>query len=131
VSVAGPPTPYLPNGVNEPAPAVDAKHPDVLAAGADDLVDNAPCNGSSCDLMPDIGISGIYSSLDEGTTWVQPTYKWLTAQTGTTHIGPIHTLPNYFERDVLSRGPGAGVRPQAWPCADSRGQTARACSTPT
>jgi hypothetical protein len=34
VSVAGPTTPYLPNAVNEPALAIDANHPTVLAAGA-------------------------------------------------------------------------------------------------
>ena len=31
------------------------------AAGANDLIDNAPCQGSSCDLTPDIGISGSIS----------------------------------------------------------------------
>lgn len=74
VSVAGPPTPYLPDAVNEPALAVDANHPQVLAAGANDLVDSAPCKGSSCDLTPDIGILGIYFSLDGGANWAQPTY---------------------------------------------------------
>jgi hypothetical protein len=114
VSVAGPPSPYLPNAVNEPALAIDANHPQVLAAGANDLVDSAPCNGSSCDLTPDIGISGIYFSLDEGATWVQPTYTGLTAQTGTTHVGPIHTLPWYFENGMSSHGDPAlafGPRP--------------------
>jgi hypothetical protein len=33
VSVAGPVTPYLPNAVNEPALAIDANHPTVLASG--------------------------------------------------------------------------------------------------
>jgi hypothetical protein len=104
VSVGSPPTPYLPNGINEPALAMDANHPEILAAGANDLVDSAPCKGSSCDLTPDIGISGIYFSLDSGTTWTQPTYTGLTAQTGTTHVGPIHTLPNYFEHGMSSHG---------------------------
>jgi hypothetical protein len=105
VSVAGPTSPYLPNAVNEPALAIDANHPAVLAAGANDLVDSAPCNGSSCDLTPDIGISGIYFSLDEGATWIQPTYTGLTAQDGTgTHVGPIHTLPGYFENGMSSHG---------------------------
>ena len=117
VSVAGPPTPYLPNGVNEPALAIDANHPAVLAAGANDLVDSAPCNGSSCDLTPDIGISGVYFSLNGGGSWVQPTYPHgLTAQTGTTHVGPIHTLPNYFENGMSSHGDPAvafGPRPGA------------------
>ena len=45
VTVGSPTTPYLPNGSNEPALAMDANHPGVLAAGANDLVDNAPCLG--------------------------------------------------------------------------------------
>jgi hypothetical protein len=114
VSIAGPTSPYLPNAVNEPAVAIDANHPAVLAAGANDLVDSAPCNGSSCNLTPDIGISGIYFSLDEGATWTQPTYTGLTAQTGTTHVGPIHTLPKYLESGASSHGDPAlafGPRP--------------------
>src|SRR5262249_37293625 len=54
VTVGSPATPYLPNGSNEPALAMDANHPAVLAAGANDLVDSAPCKGSSCNLTPDI-----------------------------------------------------------------------------
>lgn len=104
VSVAGPTSPYLPNAVNEPALAVDANHPNVLAAGANDLVDSSPCNGSSCDLTPDVGISGIYISLDEGASWLQPTYSGLTGGGGTIHPGPIHTLPWYFENGMSSHG---------------------------
>ena len=115
VSVGSPPTPYLPNGINEPALAMDANHPAVLAAGANDLVDNSPCQGSNCDLTPDIGISGIYFSFDSGETWTQPTYTGLTAQDGTgSHVGPIHTLPNYFENGMSSHGDPAlafGPRP--------------------
>jgi hypothetical protein len=116
VTVGSPTTPYLPNGSNEPALAMDANHPDVLAAGANDVVDNAPCQGSSCDLTPDIGISGIYFSFDQGGTWTQPTYTGLTAQNGTTHVGPIHTLPNYFEHGMSSHGDPAlafGPKPGA------------------
>jgi hypothetical protein len=114
VTVGSPATPYLPNGSNEPALAMDANHPAVLAAGANDLVDNSPCKGSSCDLTPDIGISGVYFSFDSGGTWTQPTYTGLTAQNGTTHFGPIHTLPNYFEHGMSSHGDPAlafGPRP--------------------
>ena len=114
VSVGSPASPYLPNSSNEPALAMDANHPAVLAAGANDLVDSAPCQGSSCDLTPDIGISGIYFSFDSGATWTQPTYTGLTAQNGTTHVGPIHTLPNYFENGMSSHGDPAlafGPRP--------------------
>ena len=114
VSMGSPPTPYLPNGQNEPALAMDANHTAVLVAGANDLVDSAPCNGSSCDLTPDIGISGVYFSSDSGATWTQPTYTGLTAQTGTTHVGPIHTLPKYYENGMSSHGDPAlafGPRP--------------------
>jgi hypothetical protein len=114
VSVGSPTSPYLPNSSNEPALAMDANHPAVLAAGANDLVDSAPCRGSSCDLTPDIGISGIYFSFDSGATWTQPTYTGLTAQNGTTHVGPIHTLPNYYENGMSSHGDPAlafGPRP--------------------
>ena len=104
VTVGSPTTPYLPNGSNEPALAMDANHPAVLAAGANDLVDSSPCQGSSCNLTPDIGISGIYFSFDSGATWTQPTYTGLTAQNGTTHVGPIHTLPGYFEHGMSSHG---------------------------
>ncbi len=114
VTVGSPLSPYLPNGSNEPALAMDATNPSVLAAGANDLVDSAPCVGSNCNLTPDIGISGIYFSLDSGATWTQPTYTGLTAQTGTTRIGPIHTLPGYFEHGMSSHGDPAlafGPRP--------------------
>ena len=104
VTVGSPATPYLPNGSNEPALAMDASNPAVLAAGANDLVDSSPCKGSNCDLTPDIGISGVYFSFDSGATWTQPTYTGLTAQNGTTHIGDIHTLPNYFEHGMSSHG---------------------------
>jgi hypothetical protein len=116
VSVAGPTTPYLPNAVNEPALAIDANHPMVLAAGANDLVDSAPCDGSSCDLTPDIGISGIYFSLNEGASWVQPTYTGLTARSGTPQVGPINTLPWYFENGMSSHGdPALAFGPQPGP----------------
>src|SRR6266487_911981 len=116
VKVGSPLSPYLPNGSNEPALAMDATNPSVLAAGANDLVDSAPCVGSNCNLTPDIGISGIYFSLDSGATWTQPTYTGLTAQTGTTHVGPIHTLPGYFEHGMSSHGdPALAFGPKPGP----------------
>src|SRR6266571_5882535 len=66
VTVGSPLSPYLPNGSNEPALAMDASNPAVLAAGANDLVDSSPCKGSSCDLTPGIGISGVYFSFNSG-----------------------------------------------------------------
>jgi hypothetical protein len=116
VTVGSPSTPYLPNGSNEPGLAMDANHPAVLAAGANDLVDNSPCKGSSCDLTPDIGISGIYFSFDSGGTWTQPTYTGLTAQNGTTHVGAIHTLPKYYENGMSSHGdPALAFGPKPGP----------------
>jgi hypothetical protein len=116
VTVGSPSTPYLPDGSNEPGLAMDANHPAVLAAGANDLVDNSPCKGSSCDLTPDIGISGIYFSFDSGGTWTQPTYTGLTAQNGTSHVGPIHTLPKYYENGMSSHGdPALAFGPKPGP----------------
>jgi hypothetical protein len=116
VTVGSPTTPYLPNGSNEPALAMDANNPAVLAAGANDLVDSAPCQGSSCNLTPDIGISGVYFSFDSGAKWTQPAYTGLTAQNGTTHIGPIHTLPGYFENGMSSHGdPALAFGPKPGP----------------
>ena len=105
VTVGSPSTPYLPNGSNEPALAMDANHPEVLAAGANDLVDNAPCQGSSCDLTPDIGISGhlllLRQRRDRGPNRPTP---GLTAQNGTTHVGPDpHPAQLLRARHVLPR----------------------------
>src|SRR5258706_9904914 len=112
VTVGSPATPDVPNGSNEPALAMDANHPAVLAAGANDLVDSAPCQGSSCNLTPDIGISGVYFSFDSGGTWAQPAPTRLTAQNSTTHLGPIPTLPPYFERRMSSpRAPAPAFSP--------------------
>jgi hypothetical protein len=117
VSVGSPTSPYLPDSQNEPALAMDANHPAVLVAGANDLVDSSPCKGSSCALTPDIGISGVYFSFDSGGTWTQPTYpNGLTAQNGTTHVGPIHTLPGYFENGMSSHGdPAVAFGPKPGP----------------
>jgi hypothetical protein len=59
VTVGSPATPYLPNGSNEPALAMDANHPAVLAAGANDLVDNSPCKGSLGDRVSGCAHRGI------------------------------------------------------------------------
>jgi len=116
VTVGSPASPYLPNGSNEPALAMDANNPAVLASGANDLVDSSPCKGSNCGLTPDIGFSGIYFSFDSGGTWTQPTYTGLTARDGTTHVGDIHTLPNYFDNGMSSSGdPALAFGPKPGP----------------
>ncbi len=116
VTVGSPATHFPRNKQNEPAVAIamDAAHPNILAAGANEEIDEAPCVGSSCPFVPGIGNSGIYFSLNGGQSWIQPTYRGWTARNGTTHVGQIGTIPGYYERGLVSDGDPAlafGPRP--------------------
>src|SRR5262249_242107 len=128
VSVGSPSGATPQNHQNEPAVAVDAGAPNVLAAGVNDFIDWRPCpqddavNGGHIFDPADnpVGLSGVYFSFDRGRTWVQPTYTGLTARdcasTGPcpTHTGPIGTLPWYGENGLISSGDPAvafGPRP--------------------
>ncbi len=116
---AGSQSPRLPfpqNKQNEPSVAIDPSNPGVVAAGANDEIDEPPCDGSDCPFAQGVGNSGIYFSFDGGRGWTQPTYQGFGGRTGALGQGPIGTLPRYAEAGLVSDGdPGLvfGPRPAA------------------
>ncbi|HEY3543879.1 MAG TPA: sialidase family protein [Gaiellaceae bacterium] len=127
-STASPPGTTPQNHQNEPAVAIDANHPNIVVAGWNDFVDWAPCprhdavDFGTCadDADSGVGLSAVAFSFDNGNTWTQPTYPhgWTaadcnpTASSCTPHVGPIHTLPGYYENGLVSSGdPGVTVGP--------------------
>jgi hypothetical protein len=115
VSVGSAPDLVPRNWQVEPALAVNASRTEVLAAGANDFLDLKGPPGRG------IGVSGVYFSFDRGRKWVQPTYTGLTerdcfaAALCSPHVGPIGTLPWYFESGLRSAGDPAlafGPRPK-------------------
>ena len=130
VTVGSPSTPFPQNKQNEPAVAVNPADPSIAAAGVNEEIDIEACNNrddKTCPFTPGIGTSGIYFSDSGGSSWMQPTYSGWTARdclglVGTSaapadncdpHVGPIGTLPNYFENGLVSDGdPAVGFGPQ-------------------
>jgi hypothetical protein len=119
VTVGSPSTPFSQNKQNEPALAVDANHPNILVAGSNDEVNEEACNAgtdNTCPFTPGVGTSGVYFSFDSGTIWTQPTYPggWTASNclgaVGDSdppcqpQVGPIGTLPHYFENGLVSDG---------------------------
>jgi hypothetical protein len=117
VTIGSPSSPFPQNKQNEPAVTVDPHNPRWAVAGVNEEIDNAPCNGSDCSFTPGIGDSGVYFSTNGGASWSQPTYRGLSARTGTpTPNGPIGTVPNYYEAGLQSDGDPTlafGPRPDA------------------
>jgi len=130
VSVGSPTGLHPENAQNEPALAVDPTNPNILAAGANDLVDMQPCSelaahtAAACSFPLGtfnlgVGLGGVYFSFDSGHSWTQPTYQGLTAQgcsptvePCTPQQGPIHTVPNFFQAGLRSRSdPGVAFGP--------------------
>src|SRR5438552_11011286 len=73
VSVGSPPSPIFPNVQQDPALAVDAAHPNVLAAGMNDGTDLEACNAgddTDCLITEGVGSAGVYFSFDSGHTWI-------------------------------------------------------------
>src|SRR5215217_3757955 len=118
VSVGSPTGPFSQNKQNEPAVAIDADHPNVVVAGANDNIDMEACNAgpdTDCPFTEGVGGSGVYFSFDSGDSWSQPNYTGLTArhclgEVGDDdpecdpEVGPIGTLPNYYESGLVSDG---------------------------
>jgi len=122
VTVGSPVTPFSQNKQNEPAVAIDAHDPSVVVAGANDNIDMEACNAgdpTTCPFTHGVGESGVYFSFDGGHSWTQPTYTGWTARdclgpaACAPHVGPIGTLPHYFENGLMSGGdPGVAFGPR-------------------
>jgi hypothetical protein len=125
VSVGSPPGPFAQNKQNEPSIAIDAHDTSVLAAGSNDEIDLEACaagDPTSCPFTAGVGLSGVYFSFDSGHTWTQPTYTGWSARhclgpdPCDPHVGPIGTLPKYYENKLISDGdPSLAFGPRPGP----------------
>jgi hypothetical protein len=122
VTVGSPLTPFSQNKQNEPAVAIDAHDPSVVVAGSNENIDMEACNAgdpTTCPFTPGVGGSGVYFSFDSGGSWTQPTYTGWSAPgclgpaACQAQVGPIGTLPHYFENGLVSDGdPGVAFGPR-------------------
>jgi len=115
MNVANPDSPFAPDKAAEAFVAIDAHLPNIVAGGAFDETDEAPCGTPAamapgpCSFVPGVGTSGVYFSFDRGNHWVQPAFTGLTARSGTTQVGTIHTLPWYYESGLVTDADSAGA----------------------
>jgi hypothetical protein len=116
VTVGSPSTDFPRNKQNEPAVsvAIDPAHPNVVVSGSNDEIDNAPCAGTNCSFTPGISDNGVYFSFNGGSSYTEPTYTGWSARTGIATVGPIGTVPGYYEKGIVGDGDPAlafGPRP--------------------
>jgi hypothetical protein len=113
VSNGSPAGTFSQNKQNEPAVAVDAHAPSVVAAGANDEIDDEGCaagDPTTCPFTPGVGTSGVYFSGNGGASFAQPTNTGWSARDClgpaecAPHTGPIGTLPGYVEAGIVSDG---------------------------
>lgn len=127
VSVDGPAGQFQRNLQALPMLAVDPVKPRLLVATANDLMDMQACSKkaaittATCQLPATplgggdfdygVGMSAVYFSFDRGHRWIQPTYHGLTAAGCSPTVEPckampglIHTVPNYYEHGLRTRG---------------------------
>jgi hypothetical protein len=118
VTVGSPQTTFAQNKQNEPQVAINPVVPNLLAAGSNDEVDLEACNAgdpTTCPFTEGVGVTGVYFSLNRGDSWTQPIYTGWSARhclgpaACAPHVGPIGTLPQYFESGLVSDGDPAMV----------------------